>query len=420
VADSSIVDANGKLTLARKSPLPAGFYTFLLPGNKYLSFLVDLDQRFTVTAKAADIPGTAVASGDLNPRLFFENQRFQASIEPELTKLSETMQKNNPESSEYKAAKARQSELIAARKKNIDDIITKHPNAFFSKFKIAGQNPELRDFRKPNGDLDTIKQVVDYRNHFWDAVDFCDARLLHTPVIINKLKRHFKELSPQRPDSLILIADQFIQKSIKNKEYFKFFVNWIALNFENGKTTIMDGEAVFVHVVKKYFTPELAFWDTKESLNKIQKHVGEMEASLLGKKGPDVIAPDVNGELRSIYEKKAPLIVVFMFSPDCEHCQKEAPEVQALYEKWKDKGVDFYGIAIKTTDLEWKDFIQKNKFTFTNVFDPTNRAIYAKYYVDITPEIYLLNSDRTIIAKNLHPNQLEAFFEKELKKLNRK
>jgi hypothetical protein len=88
VADSSIVDANGKLTLARKSPLPAGFYTFLLPGNKYLSFLVDLDQRFTVTAKAADIPGTAVASGDLNPRLFFENQRFQASIEPELTKLS--------------------------------------------------------------------------------------------------------------------------------------------------------------------------------------------------------------------------------------------------------------------------------------------------------------------------------------------
>jgi thiol-disulfide isomerase/thioredoxin len=109
-----------------------------------------------------------------------------------------------------------------------------------------------------------------------------------------------------------------------------------------------------------------------------------------------------------------------MFSPDCEHCQKEAPEVQALYEKWKDKGVDFYGIAIKTTDLEWKDFIQKNKFTFTNVFDPTNRAIYAKYYVDITPEIYLLNSDRTIIAKNLHPNQLEAFFEKELKKLNRK
>ncbi|MBK6994733.1 MAG: OmpH family outer membrane protein [Lewinellaceae bacterium] len=32
-------------------------------------------------------------------------------------------------------------------------------------------------------------------------------------------------------------------------------------------------------------------------------------------------------------------------------------------------------------------FSQEKGFTFTNVFDPTNVAIYAKYFVDITPEI---------------------------------
>jgi hypothetical protein len=51
------------------------------------------------------------------------------------------------------------------------------------------------------------------------------------------------------------------------------------------------------------------------------------------------------------------------------------------------------------------------------VFDPTNQAIYAKYYVDITPELYILNKDRIIVAKNLHADQLESVFEKELKKL---
>jgi hypothetical protein len=51
------------------------------------------------------------------------------------------------------------------------------------------------------------------------------------------------------------------------------------------------------------------------------------------------------------------------------------------------------------------------------VFDPTNRAIYAKYYVDITPELYVLNKDRIIVAKNLHAEQLEPIFEREMGKL---
>jgi len=203
------------------------------------------------------------------------------------------------------------------------------------------------------------------------------------------------------------------------KDYFRFFSNWIALQHENTKTTVMDGEAVYVHIVKTYFTDELATWDTHENLEKLRQHVSEMEASLLGRKGPDVRAMDVNGQYRSIYESTAPIVVIFMFSPDCEHCQKESPEIERLYKKWKDKGVDFFGIAISTTDAEWKEFVKKNGFTFTNVYDPTNRAIYAKYFVDITPELYVLNKDRTIVAKNLKSEQLETIFERELKKLKK-
>jgi peroxiredoxin len=179
----------------------------------------------------------------------------------------------------------------------------------------------------------------------------------------------------------------------------------------------MDGEAVYVHIINQFFTPELAVWDKPENLEKLRKHAWEMEASLMGKKGPDVVAKNQYGQEKRLYDIQSPLIVVFMFSPTCEHCQKEAAEVERIYRTWKDKGVDFYGIAVNTTDSEWKNFIKEQNFTFTNVFDPTNRAIYAKYYVDITPEMYLLNKDRIIVAKNLHANQLEQLFERELKKL---
>ena len=65
---------------------------------------------------------------------------------------------------------------------------------------------------------------------------------------------------------------------------------------------------------------------------------------------------------------------------------------------------------------EWKKFVKEKGFTFTNVYDPTNRAIYGKYFVDITPELYVMDKDRILVGKNLHANQLEQVFERELKK----
>jgi peroxiredoxin len=418
LADSAMVDANGHFLVRRDHPLPAGFYTFLIGGSKSFSFLLDdNDQHLTIRANFADLVGSFQVEGGLNTGLFYESFRVQGKDDAEMARISETIKSNKSDSEPYKEALKRQKEILDARKAWLDDVAQKHPNALFTKFKIAGQNPEWITYKKPNGDTDTIRQLVSFRNRFWDGVDFNDKRLLYTPVIVNKLKRFVKDFTPQNPDSIINVVDPFIRKSIPYKDYFKFFSNWIALQYENGKTTVMDGEAVYVHVVKNFFTPELAFWDNKESLEKLQKHVWEMEASLMGRKGPDVRAQDMNGQMKSIYEITAPLVVIFMFSPDCEHCQKEAPEIERLYKKWKPLGVDFYGIAVNTTEPEWRDFVKKSGFSFTNVFDPSNRAIYAKYFVDITPELYVLNKDRTIVAKNLKAEQLETIFERELKKI---
>lgn len=418
IADTTVADANGHFILRRQKALPAGFYYFLLPGQKSFSILVDRDdQHMTLRAKADDITGTLQVSGSLNTALFYRNARYQNTQEPELKQLSQTLRDLPPNSPEYERAKARQNQLIEQRKAHLDSIYREYPNAFFTKFKIAGQNPDWPEFRKPNGELDTLRNLIYYREHFWDNVDFNDTRLLHTPVIANKLKRYIVELTPQHPDSIIKVADPLVQRVLPHKEYFQFFVNWIALNYENGKTKVMDGEAVMVFLIDKYFTPELATWDTPENIAKIRKKADEMKASLMGRKGPDVRALDVNGQYKSIYEMTAPIIVVFMYSPDCEHCREQAPEIQRIYQRWKDRGVDFYGIALNTTDDKWKEFVRKNGFTFTNVFDPTNRAIYAKYFVDITPELYVLNKDRIIVAKNLQANQLETIFEREFAKM---
>ena len=134
-----------------------------------------------------------------------------------------------------------------------------------------------------------------------------------------------------------------------------------------------------------------------------------MANSLVGQEGPNVKAPDENGQLRSVHDLTAPYIVVYLYNPDCEHCQEQSPVLVDLYRNWQQQSpplVDVYAIAIDTEADIWKDYIRKIGMNWTNVFDPTNRSIYKTYYVNITPEVYVLGPDRKIIAKNLNVNQI--------------
>ena len=103
-----------------------------------------------------------------------------------------------------------------------------------------------------------------------------------------------------------------------------------------------------------------------------------------------------------------------MYNPDCEHCQEETPKLKAFYDSWKRNGLGVFAIAIDTDDAKWNDYINKVGIQeWVNVHDPTNKSIYGKYFVDVTPELYLLNPDRKIIGKNLKTHQVIEMIEKD-------
>ena len=83
---------------------------------------------------------------------------------------------------------------------------------------------------------------------------------------------------------------------------------------------------------------------------------------------------------------------------------------------WRSKGLAVFAIAIDTNEEEWKGYLRKNGMDgFTNVYDPTNKAIYATYYVNVTPEVYVLNPDRILIGKNLKVKQIETVIDRDKK-----
>lgn len=406
-ADSAQVNAQGVLQFKRTEPYKPGFYYLMLPDNSTpIQMLIDADQTFTVTATLGAIPASVQVEGNLDVQLLYETMRFEESQRPKFAAVAQQMASVAKNSPEYNNLKAQQDALSAERKQYLDNIFTKHAGTLFASFKKSGQNPDIQYVKKADGTLDTALQTWLYRTEFWDNVDFSDERLLWTPVISNKLKRYIDEMTAQHPDSIRASASFLVDKVLDKPEYFKFFANWITLHYEPTKTQLMDSEAVFVHMIENYFTYDRAFWSDSVEVHGLQLRAYEMSASLVGKKGPNVTANDPSGKPHSIYDMKSPYIIVYMWNPDCEHCAEQTPKLVQNYQSWKAQGVDIYGISVNTEVPAWKAAIQRYGMQWTNVCDPTNKAIYATYFVDNTPEIYVLNPDRIIIGKNLQWDQI--------------
>lgn len=412
LADEVNSDANGRAQFKKEEPYKQGIYFILLPDNSNFQLMITEDQTFSMTTSTSDLIGQMQVEGSIDNQLLFDNLRYEANYQQQIAPFNNQMNGLDKDSDAYKALEQQRQSMIDTRRNHLDDIFQKYPNSFFTIFKRAGQNPQLRK------DLPNDQQVTAYRMEFWDNVDFSDERLMSTPVIFNKIKRYYEELTPQQPDSIILSTERLLSKlpTFDQSEYYKYIANYVALKYEPTKTTLMDSEAVWVHMVKNHFTYDRAFWSDSTNTYALQLRADEMANSLIGQPGPNVKAPDQNGQLRAIYDLTAPYIVVYMYNPDCEHCQEQTPVLVNLHRKWQrqsPKLVDVYAIAVDTEAALWKSYIAKTGMTWTNVFDPSNRAIYKTYFVNVTPEVYVLGPDRKIIAKNLNVNQIEEVIQRD-------
>ena len=142
----------------------------------------------------------------------------------------------------------------------------------------------------------------------------------------------------------------------------------------------------------------------------------EMRSSLVGMIGQNVWGRDKNNLKRSLYDINSPIKVVYIYYTDCEHCKEETPKLRAVYDQWKKRGVEIFSIGANVKErADWLNFEKNYGINWTNVMDPLLESKFnEKYFVDNTPEIYVLDKNYRIIAKNLKPEQLPELFEAEL------
>jgi peroxiredoxin len=417
VKDSAKVGPKGEVVFKGKTKCEQGVYFIYSENKKHFDFIMDADQHFSLQTDTSDYVNSMKVKNSEENALFFDYQQFLMTQQ----KLAEPLR------AELKKTKNKDSIKIVSDKLNKIDSVVKlkmnsikaHPKTFFSKWLTSMDEPEIPEAPKlSNGLKDTLFPFRYYKAHFFDNIDFKDERMLYTPNFHSKIKQYMEKLTVQIPDSINVSADYLVEKARANSEVFKYVVYWLTLNYESSKMMGMD--AVFVHMVKKYYATHQAYWVDSAQLYKITDRAAWLDPILIGRKAPAIKMMDTTLQTISLHDVKAKYTVLIFWDEDCGHCQKEVPKLKELYDsKLKAMGVEVYAVATEDKVKAWKKFMIDHQLHWINVHQPNDyeRAVTKKIYdVLTTPRIFLLDENKIIKAKQLDVEQLEKmidFLEKE-------
>ncbi|PRY15631.1 peroxiredoxin [Pontibacter ummariensis] len=132
-------------------------------------------------------------------------------------------------------------------------------------------------------------------------------------------------------------------------------------------------------------------------------------STAVGQVAPDITLPTPDGGSKSLSSLRGKYVLVDFWASWCGPCRKENPNVVAMYNQYKDKGFEIFGVSLDQSKDKWLAAIEKDQLSWPHVSDLKGWESSAAQLYNVTaiPQTVLIDPEGKIIAKGLRGDDLE-------------
>jgi len=410
VKDTLFAKSKGKFVWTRAERPEQGVYLFLLkPENTFLQFIVnENDTKFSIKFDSKDLVDVSF-KGSVDNKVFYEYLTFLKDKRVLADTLRAKMDRAKKAGTTDKDAEEKLNQLDKDVKAYQNSVVDKYPQLITALLIKSNFEVDLPTFEGTEQETQ-MKRYLYYKEHYFDFIEMKHPALIRTPFLHQKIDFYIQKLSSQQPDSLIKSVDRILTLLEPNPEAYRYYLADFLNKYAQMKMVGLD--AIYVHLVDKYYSKGKASWVTEENLKKMTDNANDLRPILIGKIMPDIVTYMEDGTPVTLSAIKSPYTVVIFWAPDCGHCKKIMPDVVSFYEKNKDNGVKMLAVCTKGGDKTatcWPAIKEKKMEGFINTGD-TYQRYNQKVRIPSTPKIFILDEKKEIIIKDIPGEELDRIF----------
>ncbi len=244
--------------------------------------------------------------------------------------------------------------------------------------------------------------------HFWDTKDFADTTSLRDAGFMEQNFANFISILPYSTRQGIETAVKTLMTRAQSSKEAYRNISDMAEKYLYDPNSPMLNEELYITFLEEIIRSPLLD-DTEKT--KPAFALKAAKKNRLGTVAADFEYTDRHGRRRSLHGTKAETTVLVFYDPDCKHCteiMKELKDDAALRKATQENRVTVLAIYSDGDRKLWDETKDSLPAEWLAGFDISDIQRRGTYILRAMPTIYILDSSKTVLAKDVMPTLIHA------------